>query len=222
MHVYTPRSKLDLLVFVYTPRKTKVRFIILPNKQVQQETTFQMSDIFSLVCHAVSRVLCNHSNRGRFRNAHYLVTVSITQKSVPPLSKITLQFIVYLTVSNKYNCKFCFLCTFNMSLNTHFRCFTRFLSSLCFPVSNEHHGSFSTLSTSPSYSHHNSSHLPPQGSIHCHSGILAVGFRLSVYNWGNFELINFKSGTSSKFTLQKTWKFSQKTMTILRLLKLSM
>ena len=163
---------LIFLVFVYTPRKTKVRFIILPYKQVQQETTFQMSDIFSLVCHAVSRVLCNHSNRGRVRNAHYLVTVSITQKSVPPLSKITLQFIVYLTVSNKYNCKFCFLCTFNMSLNTHFRCFTRFLSSLCFPVSNEHHGSFSTLSTSPSYSHHNSSHLPPQGSIHCRSGIL--------------------------------------------------
>ena len=138
-----------------------------------------MSDIFSLVCHAVSRVLCNHSNRGRFRNAHYLVTVSITQKSVPPLSKITLQFIVYLTVSNKYNCKFCFLCTFNMSLNTHFRCFTRFLSSLCFPVSNEHHGSFSTLSTSPSYSHHNSSHLPPQGSIHCHSGILVLYLSMS-------------------------------------------
>ena len=45
VHVYTPRSKLDLLVFVYTPRKTKVRFIILPNKQVQQETTFQMSEI---------------------------------------------------------------------------------------------------------------------------------------------------------------------------------
>ena len=102
MYVYTPRSKLDLLVFVYTPRKTKVRFIILPDiKQVQEETTFQMSDIFSLVCHAVSRVLCNHSNRGRFRNAHYLVTVSITQKSVPPLSKITLQFIVYLTDSFK-------------------------------------------------------------------------------------------------------------------------
>ena len=130
--------------------------------------------IFLALYVAVSQVLCNHSNRGRFRNAHYLVTVSITQKSVPPLSKITLQFIVYLhvTVSNKYNCKFCFLCTFNMSLNTHFRCFTRFLSSLCFPVSNEHHGSFSTLSTSPSYSHHNSSHLPPQGSIHCRSGIL--------------------------------------------------
>ena len=125
---------------------------------------------------AVSQVLCSHSNRGRFRNAHYLVTVSITQKSVPPLSKITLQFIVYLTVSNKYNCKFCFLCTFNMSLNTHFRCFTRFLSSLCFPVSNEHHGSFSTLSTSPSYSHHNSSHLPPQGSIHCRSGILVLKY----------------------------------------------
>ena len=135
--------------------------------------------IFSLVCHAVSGVLCNHSNRGRFRNAHYLVTVSITQKSVPPLSKITLQFIVYLTVSNKYNCKFCFLCTFNMSLNTHFRCFTRFLSSLYFPVSNEHHGSFSTLSTSPSYSHHNSSHLPPHGSIHCRSGIIVLSSTLS-------------------------------------------
>ena len=50
VHVYTARSKLDLLVYVYTPRKTKVRFIILPNKQVQPETTFQMSDIFSLVC----------------------------------------------------------------------------------------------------------------------------------------------------------------------------
>ena len=75
VHVYTPRSKLDHLVYVCTPRKTKVRFIILPNKQVQQETTtFQMSDIFSLV--AVSQVLCNHSNR-----------VSITQKSVPPFSK---------------------------------------------------------------------------------------------------------------------------------------
>ena len=100
MHVYTPRSKLDHLVYdyLYTPRKAKVRFIILPNKRVQQETTFQMSDIFSLV--AVSQVLCNHSNRGRFSNAHYLVTVSlsISQKSVPPLSKITLQFIVYLTV----------------------------------------------------------------------------------------------------------------------------
>ena len=84
---YTPRSKLDHLVYVYMPRrKTKVRIIILPNKQVQQETiTFQMSDIFSLV--AVSQVSCNHSNRGRFRNVHYLVTVSINQKSVPPFNK---------------------------------------------------------------------------------------------------------------------------------------
>ena len=171
MHVYTTRSKLDHLVYVYTPRNTKVRFIyILPNKQVQQETTFQMSDILSLV--AVLQVLCNHSNRGRLRNAHYLVTISISQKSVPPLSKITLQFIVYLTASNKYNCKFCFLCTFNMSLNRHFRCYTRFLSSLRFPISHRHPGSFSTLSTSPPYSHHNSTHLPPQGSIHSRSSIL--------------------------------------------------
>ena len=105
-------------MYVYTPRKTKVRLIILPNKQVQQETIFQMSDIFSLV--AVSQVLGDHSNRGRFRNAHFLVPLSISQKAVPPLNKNTLQFIVFLTVSNKYNCKFCFLCTFNMSLNTKF------------------------------------------------------------------------------------------------------
>ena len=143
MHVYTPRSKLEHLVYVYTPRKTKVRFIILPNKQVQQETTFQMPDIFSLV--AVSQVLCNHSNRGRFRNAHYLITVSISQKSVPLLIKITLQFIVYLTVSNKYNYKFCFLCTLNTSLNTHFRCYTRFLTSLRFSVSQRPHGLFHPL-----------------------------------------------------------------------------
>ena len=106
-------SKLDHLVYVYKPRRTKVRFIILPNKQVQQvTTTCQMSDILSLV--VVSQVLCNHCNRGRFRNAYYSVTVSITQKSVSPLSKITLQFIVYLTVSNKYNCNFFFLCTINV------------------------------------------------------------------------------------------------------------
>ena len=84
--VFTARS-LDHLVYVYMPRrKTKVRFIILPNKQVQQETTtFQMSDIFSLV--AVSQVSCNHPNRGRFRNVNYLVTISISQKSVPTFKK---------------------------------------------------------------------------------------------------------------------------------------
>ena len=171
MDVYTPRSKLDLLVYVYSPRKPKLDSLSYQINKCNRKQHFKCP-IFLALYVAVSQVLCNHSNRGRFRNAHYLVTVSKTQKSVPPLSKITLQFIVYLTVSNKYNCKFCFLCTFNMSLNTHFRCFTRFLSSLCFPVSNEHHGSFSTLSTSPSYSHQNSSHLPPQGSIHCRSGIL--------------------------------------------------
>ena len=95
-------------------------------------------------------------------------------REILPLSKITLQFTVYLTVSNKYNRKLCFLCAFNMSLNTHFCCYTRFLSLLRFTASHRHHGSFSTLSTFPSSSSHNSTPLPLQGSIHCHSGILVL------------------------------------------------
>ena len=111
--------------------------VIRPVKQKLDSLSYQINKcnrkqhfkcpIFLALYVAVSQVLCNHSNRGRSRNAHYLVTVSITQKSVPPLSKITLQFIVYLTVSNKYNCKVLFPLYFQHVIKYTFPLFYTFL-----------------------------------------------------------------------------------------------